>query len=468
LSRRKKNRQVLFENVELIAGGGEGHAIAKIAGKVIFVKYGAPGDVVDIRIVGRKKKFSIAKVLKIHQASEVRTPHFCEHYGLCGGCRWQHINYAAQLELKNQWTLDCLQRIGKIEVQEYLPIVGSDEQQFYRNKMEYTFSNKRWIYEDEVLDELPHTNALGFHAPGRFDKVIAIDKCWLQDDRGNEIRNFVSDFCIENEFPFYDLKEHTGLVRNLMLRNSTLGHWMINVIFANNDQERITLLLDAIQDKFNPTALNYSINTKLNDSIYDLDFISYKGSFEIREKLNDLEFKLSPKSFFQTNTMQAEKLYNVALGFANIDTTDVVYDLYCGTGTITCLAATKAKHAVGVEIVEEAITVANQNAEINKIDNVHFEVGDMKDVFNDEFYGKHGKPDLIITDPPRSGMHPKVVHFLNKVECPKIVYVSCNPATQARDLEMLSDKYDVVKSQAVDMFPQTHHVENVTLLVLKK
>ncbi len=467
MSRRRKNRQVLFENVELIAGGGEGHAIAKIDGKVIFVKYGAPGDVVDIRIVGRKKKFSLANITKIHQASTLRTPHFCEHYGLCGGCKWQHISYEAQLNLKDQWAKDCLQRIGKVEVGEYLPIVGADNQRHYRNKMEYTFSNKRWIYEDEVLEELPHTKALGFHAPGRFDKVIAINQCWLQDDKGNEIRNFVSDFCIQKGYDFYDLKEHTGFVRNLMLRNSTLGHWMINVIVAKDDSDAIEELLSAIQNEFNPTALNYAVNTKLNDSIYDLEFKSYSGSFEIKEKLNNLEFKISPKSFFQTNTAQAEKLYNVALDFAEITANDVVYDLYCGTGTITCLAATNAKKAVGVEIIEEAIVAANENAKLNSIDNVHFEVGDMKDVFNKEFYQRHGTPDLIITDPPRSGMHPKVVQNLAEVKCPKIVYVSCNPATQARDLAMLDEHYEIVKSQAVDMFPQTHHVENVTLLKLR-
>ncbi|MBT8327696.1 MAG: 23S rRNA (uracil(1939)-C(5))-methyltransferase RlmD [Bacteroidia bacterium] len=467
MGRNRKNRQVLFENVELLAGGGEGHAIARIDNKVVFVKYGAPGDVVDIRIIGRKKKYSLAKITKIHTASEVRTDSFCKHYELCGGCRWQHIDYSAQLNLKNQWTLDCLQRIGKVEVPEILPIVGADKQQFYRNKMEYTFSNKRWLYEGEDAREMDHTNALGFHAPGRFDKVIAIEKCWLQDDAGNDIRNFVSSFCIENGYTFYDLKEHTGLMRNLMLRNSTDGGWMINVIFAKDEPSKIQKLLDAIQEEFNPTALNYSINTKLNDSLYDLEFISHSGSFEITEKLNGLSFKISPKSFFQTNTNQAEKLYDVALDFANIQSSDVVYDLYCGTGTITCIAAKQAKNAIGVEIVPEAIVAANENAKLNEIDNVHFEVGDMKDVFNESFYKAHGKPDIIITDPPRSGMHPKVVQYLLEIECPKIVYVSCNPATQARDLEVLSTKYDVLKSRAVDMFPQTHHVENVVVLELK-
>jgi 23S rRNA (uracil1939-C5)-methyltransferase len=464
VARKKRPQQSVFEQVSLLAGGGEGHTLAKIDGKVIFVKYGAPGDLVDLQIIGRKKRFSMAKIIKVHQSSELRIPHFCEHYELCGGCKWQHLKYEAQKQLKDQWAKDCFQRIGKVEVGEFFPLVGAETQQFYRNKMEYTFSNKRWLYEDENIDELPHTNALGFHAPGRFDKVIDINKCWLQDDLANDIRNFVRDFCLEHHFTFYDLREHGGLMRNLMLRNTSTGQWMVNVIFAEDKKAERELLLDAIQEKINPTALNYAINTKLNDSIYDLDFISYKGSYEIIEILGGLQFKISPKSFFQTNTKQAEKLYQVALDFAELKSTDVVYDLYCGTGTITCLAAAQAHKAVGVEIVEEAIVAAKENAKLNGIDNTHFVVGDMKDVFNADFYAKNGKPDVIITDPPRSGMHPAVVKYLQEIACPKIVYVSCNPATQARDLEMLKERYKVVKSQAVDMFPQTHHVENVVLL----
>ena len=464
---RRKQKQKHFENVELIAAGGEGHALAKIEGKVIFVKYGAPGDIVDLEIVGRKKKFSLAKINKIHHSSDLRVDSFCEHYGTCGGCKWQHIEYAAQLKLKNEWANDCLQRLGKVEVSEVLPIVGASNTQFYRNKMEYTFSNKRWLYENENLAELEHTNALGFHAPGRFDKVSAINKCWLQDDLGNEIRNFVYHFCIEHNFTFYDLREHTGLMRNLMLRNTRKGDWMVNVIFAKDEPDNRELLLNAISQKFNPHALNYCINVKLNDSTFDQTFISYKGNFEIQEELNGLKFNISPKSFFQTNPVQAEKLYEVALNFAEISKNDVVYDLYCGTGTITCLAASRAKKAIGVEIIDEAIQAAKINASINDITNVEFLVGDMKDVFNPQFYASHGSPDIIITDPPRSGMHPKVVEYLSEIKCPKIVYVSCNPATQARDLALLDSTYKVIKSQAVDMFPQTHHVENVVLLELR-
>ncbi len=456
-----------YENVELLAAGGEGHALAKIEGKVIFVKYGAPGDVVDLQVVGRKKKFSLAKITKLHKESELRREPFCEHYGTCGGCKWQHIDYPSQAELKDTWARDCLTRIGKVEVGETLPIVAAEQLQFYRNKMEYTFSNKRWLYDNETLEELEHTNALGFHAPGRFDKVLAINKCWLQDDKGNDIRNFVYEYCITNEYTFYDLKEHTGLMRNLMLRNTKAGDWMINVIFAKKEDDKIEGLLKAIQEKFNPKALNYCINEKLNDSTFDQEFISYSGDFEIQEELGGLKFNISPKSFFQTNPVQAEKLYEVAIDFADIQPTDVVYDLYCGTGTITCVAATKAKKAVGVEIVEEAIEAAKVNAGINGLTNVEFLAGDMKDVFNAAFYAEHGKPDIIITDPPRSGMHPKVVDYLAEIAAPKIVYVSCNPATQARDLAMLDAKYKVVKSQAVDMFPQTHHAENVVVLELR-
>ncbi len=465
--RRKKDQQMHYENIELLAAGGEGHALAKIEGKVIFVKYGAPGDVVDLQIVGRKKKFSLAKITKLHKASDLRAEPFCEHYGTCGGCKWQHIDYAAQAKLKDQWARDCMERIGKIEVEETLDILGADELQFYRNKMEYTFSNKRWLYDHESLEDLDHANALGFHAPGRFDKVLAIDKCWLQDDKGNAIRNFVYQYCIDNGYSFYDLKNHGGLMRNLMLRNTKSGDWMVNVVFALPEMDTIEPLMAAIQAEFNPKALNYCINTKLNDSIFDQEFIPYSGDFEIQEELCGLKFNISPKSFFQTNPLQAEQLYDVAIDFAQIKPTDVVYDLYCGTGTITCVAAKTAQKAVGVEIVEEAIEAANVNAKINGLDNVEFLAGDMKDVFNAEFYAQHGKPDIIITDPPRSGMHPKVVEYLAEIACPKIVYVSCNPATQARDLAMLDATYKVVKSRAVDMFPQTHHVENVVVLELR-
>ncbi len=461
----RRAKQQYFERLRLLAGGGEGHAIAKVDSKVIFVKYGAPGDLVDIKIIGRKKRFSLARIEKIHEPSQYRVEPFCEHYGVCGGCKWQHLDYDEQLKLKDQWAKDCLQRIGKIEIDEYLPILGADAQRFYRNKMEYTFSNKRWLYEDEILEELPHGNALGFHAPGRFDKVVDIQKCWLQDDAANAIRNEIRDYCLSHELAFYDLRSHEGLVRNLMLRNSSSGHWMISLFITEfNNQSKA--LLDHIYDTFSPHSLNYAVNTKKNDSIFDLDIINYKGKDHIIERLQDLDFKIHPKSFFQTNSKQADKLYQVALDMAGLKGDEVVYDLYCGTGTITLAAAKHARKAIGVEIVDEAIVLAKENAQLNGMDNSVFVVGDMKDVFNDEFYQNHGAPDLIITDPPRSGMHPKVVQQLLEINCPRIVYVSCNPATQARDLQMLSSHYNAVRSRAVDMFPQTHHVENVVLLEL--
>lgn len=464
----RRNKQQFFEQVRLLVGGGEGHSIAKVNGKVIFVKYGAPGDLVDIKIIGRKKKFSIATITNFHERSEVRTEPFCEHYTVCGGCKWQHLDYAEQLKLKDQWARDCMQRIGKLDVEEYLPIQASINTTFYRNKMEYTFSNKRWLYEGENLEELEHTNALGFHATGRFDKVIDIHKCWLQHDEGNEIRNFVRTYALNNDLPFYDLREHNGMLRNLMFRNNRKGGWMITLFVAGDESKDLFALLDAINEKFKPASLNYAINNKRNDSIFDLEIKNYKGADHIIEELCGLQFKIHPKSFFQTNTEQAEKLYEVALEMADLQKNEVVYDLYCGTGTITLAAAAKAKKAIGVEIVEDAILAARENMKLNGMDNALFQVGDMKDVFNADFYSKHGAPDIIITDPPRSGMHPKVVEQLLDIACNRIVYVSCNPATQARDLDMLRSKYRVVKSRAVDMFPHTHHVENVVLLELIK
>ncbi|MFY0644650.1 MAG: 23S rRNA (uracil(1939)-C(5))-methyltransferase RlmD [Bacteroidia bacterium] len=462
----RKKKQQFYDKVELLAGGGEGHAIAKVDGKVIFVKYGAPGDVADIKIIGRKKRFSLARVETLHNASEVRQEAFCKHYGVCGGCRWQHINYEEQLKLKDQWAKDCMQRIGKLEVEAYEDILGAEQTEFYRNKMEYTFSNKRWLYEGENAEEMPHLNALGFHAPGRFDKVVEIEKCWLQADTGNQIRNYVQNYCLEHDLAFYDLKTHEGLVRNLMLRNTVSGDWMLT-LFVTEFNEGVKDLLESVNSEFEIHSLNYAVNTKRNDSIFDLEIINYKGSEFISEKLQGLSFEIHPKSFFQTNTKQADKLYDVALDFAGITGEDVVYDLYCGTGTLTLSAASKAKKAIGAEIVDEAIASAKRNALVNKVDNSHFVVGDMKDVFNQEFYEEHGMADIIITDPPRSGMHPKVVKRLLEIKCPKVVYVSCNPATQARDLQELSEVYRIVKSRAVDMFPHTHHVENVVLLQLK-
>ena len=460
-----RKRQQFYEDVELLAGGGEGHAIAKVNGKVIFVKYGAPGDRADLRIIGRKKRHSIARIEKLHRSSSVRQEHFCKHYGVCGGCKWQHIQYQSQLDLKDQWARDCLQRIGKLEVGEYLPILGSEKTTHYRNKMEYTFSNKRWLFEGEQIDELEHTNGLGFHAPGRFDKVVDIEQCWLQDPFADSIRNGVRAYCIAHTIPFYDLKEHTGTVRNLMFRKAG-DDWMVTLFVKQMDGD-VEGLLNYIRDEFNPKSLNYAENSKRNDSIFDLDIRCYSGEDHLIEHLQGLSFKIHPKSFFQTNTEQADRLYDVAFEMAEISKEDIVYDLYCGTGTISLSAAKRARHVIGVEILEEAVNAARENAQLNAIENAHFICGDMKDVFHADFYEEHGAPDVIITDPPRAGMHPKVVEQLLNIACPRIVYISCNPATQARDLAVLSENYEVVRSRAVDMFPHTHHVENVVLLRLK-
>ena len=456
-----------YQNIEILAGSGEGHAIAKINDKVIFVKYAVPGDIVDIYIVGRKKRFSIAAITRIVTPSPHRVPHFCDHYEVCGGCKWQHIHYQQQAKLKQDWASDCIERIGKVEVKESLPILTPETQTFYRNKMEYTFSNKRWLLPNENSEEITHLNALGFHASGKFDKVVDIHKCWLQDDRANEIRNFVRDFTLENQFTYYDLREHNGLLRNLIIRNTTLGQWMIIVCFAENDTSKINLLMNVINEKFSPTSLFYLVNTKKNDTIFDQDLVLFSGKSVIEETLCGLTFEISPKSFFQTNSKQAEKLYETALSFAQLNGNQVVYDLYCGTGTLTLAASLQAKKVIGVELIPEAIDAAKANQIKNNRTNVSFVVGDMKDVFNQDFYQENGFPDIIITDPPRSGMHPNVIKQLLEIACERIVYVSCNPATQARDLEMLSEKYEVVKMQPVDMFPQTHHVEQVALLVLK-
>lgn len=467
MRRKKKPEPQFYENITLLASGGEGHALAKIENKVIFVKYGAPGDVVDIRIIGRKKRHSIAIITAFKERSTERQDPFCAHYEICGGCKWQHILYPYQAAQKEQWAKDCLERIGKIAVTERLPILTPSEVTYYRNKMEYTFSNKKWLLDGENEEATPNLNALGFHATGRFDKVVHINHCWLQDDKANIIRNFVFEFAIAHEYTFYDLKLHEGFLRNLTIRNTTDGQWMIILAVASNNPAWLYPLLDAIDAEFNPTSLFYVINEKKNDTIYDQELLLYKGAEMIVERLCGLDFYISPKSFFQTNTKQAEVLYQVALDFADIQPSDVVYDLYCGTGTLTLASAKFAKTSIGVEIVPEAIEMAQRNAEKNEIENAVFVTGDMKDVFNQGFYGAHGKPDIIITDPPRSGMHPGVIAQLLSIKCPKIVYISCNPATQARDLAMLDAVYECKKAQAVDMFPQTHHTEQVVFLTLR-
>jgi len=463
---RKKRIHPPLENLVIEKAAAEGKGLGYAEDMVVFVKYSVPGDIINAKIFNAKKNFAEAEITSIVKASDKRvTPH-CQHFGTCGGCTWQYMDYQEQLKWKNQQAKDALERIGKIEVQEYLPIVGADKTTHYRNKLDYSFSCKAWLTKEDIQNEVSeYQNALGFHISGRFDKVLNIDECWHQADPSNQIRNHVKDFCDKNEYPFFDPKTHDGLMRNLIIRNTTLNEWMVILIFKENEEEKIELLLSNLKENFPQiTSLMYGINGKGNDSIYDIDLITYHGNDHITEQLGDIRFKIRPKSFFQTNSFQAKKLYDITKEFAGLKPTNIVYDLYTGTGTIANYVASDCKKIIGIESVPQAIEDAIENSEHNKIMNTEFLVGDMKDVFNDAFIQKHGKADVLITDPPRAGMHPDVVKKILEIEPERIVYVSCNPATQARDLEMMQHKYKVIKSQAVDMFPHTHHVENVVLM----
>lgn len=425
-----------------------------------------PGDVVNVRVIGKKKSFYEAEVIEVVTPSPQRVTPFCAHFGECGGCKWQQMDYAEQLRNKHQMVIDAFERIGKIEVGEVLPIQGCDENRFYRNRMDYAFSNKRWLSKTEMdIEDKGELNALGFHIPGRFDKVLNIDKCWLQDDMANNIRNAVRNYTISKGYTFFDLREQHGLMRGLIIRNSTVGEWMVIVMFHGNDTDAMDDVMGYIETSFPQiTSLLYVINNKRNDTIYDQDVLVWKGKDHMLEKLGNLTFKVRPKSFFQTNTRQAETLYNIAVNFAGLTGNEVVYDLYTGTGTIANYVAGTAKKVVGIEYIEQAIDDARENAAFNNITNTVFYAGDMKDVLNDAFIAKNGTPDLIITDPPRAGMHADVVKKICEIGAPRVVYVSCNAATQARDLDLMRDTYRVVKIQPVDMFPHTAHVENVALL----
>jgi 23S rRNA (uracil1939-C5)-methyltransferase len=456
----------VIEAIRIDNAGAEGKSIARWDGKVVFVPYAAPGDLVDLKIVGKKKKFLFGEIERIIEKGEDRVEPTCQHFGLCGGCKWQHLNYNAQLRYKEQQVRDAFDRIGKLEYPALEPIIAAPQQFGYRNKMEYTFSNNRWMTREEVegggeLDK----NAVGFHIPGRYDKVLQIEKCHLQAEPTNDIRNWILAHAQSKSYSFYDIRTHEGLLRNLILRNTTAGEWMVLLSFGEDDQEAIQDILQNLSEHFpNLACILYVINTKVNDTIYDLDIHAYKGNAWITQTLGDKEFRIRAKSFFQTNPEQAKTLYDVAKDFADIKETDSVFDLYCGTGTIGLYMADKAKKMVGVESVPQAIVDANENAKRNGISNAVFEVGDMMKIFTSDFLGRHGIPDIIITDPPRSGMHPKVVEQLNQSGVERIVYVSCNAATQARDLDLMREHYRIEKVQPVDMFPQTHHVENVVLL----
>ena len=455
----------VIEKLEIVGVSSDGKSVGKQEGRVYFVTGGAPGDVVDVQITGKKKKFFEGYILNFHTKSEVRTEPFCEHFGTCGGCKWQHINYGAQIKFKQEHIGENLRKLSKMDLPKLQPIIGSAETTFYRNKLEYTFSNNRWMTREEIDSGVAlDRNALGFHIPKRFDKILDINKCWLQADPSNELRLAIKHFASENQIPFFDIKEQTGQLRTLIIRTSITGDLMVIVQFFYDDDNRVKLM-EFLKTAFPQiTSLNYVINNKGNETIYDIPVHNYAGLPYITEEMEGLKFRVGPKSFYQTNSKQAYELYKVTRDFAGLTGNEVVYDLYTGTGTIANFVAKNAKKVIGVESVEDAIIDAKKNSELNGINNTTFVTGDMKDLFTNEFVNEHGAPDVIITDPPRAGMHPKVVEMLNSLNAQKLVYVSCNSATQGRDLELLAQSYEVVKIQPVDMFPQTHHVENVILL----
>lgn len=471
---RRKRPLPLYENVEITAAAAEGKCIARIEDKIIFVPFTAPGDIVDIQVIKKRKSYLEGRVVNFHTYSDQRNEPMCNHFGLCGGCKWQHLSYENQLANKQKQVSDNFERIAKVSVGEELPIIGADHEYYYRNKLEYTFSDRRWLTTLDVPKEEggpQDTNGLGFHLPGMFDKILDIEHCYLQKDPSNAIRLFIKDYAIEHELDFYNARNHEGFLRNLLIRTSSSNDLMVIVVFRYDDMD-IADMMEAISVKFPEiTSLMYVVNEKNNDTIWDLEVRLFKGEPYLIEEMKTptdetkkLKFKVGPVSFYQTNPEQAYKLYKTAFDFADFKGDELVYDLYTGTGTIADFIAGSVGKVIGIESVEQAIEDAKENSAINNITNTEFFAGDMLKILTPEFIAEHGKPDVIITDPPRAGMHEKVVLQILKAEPRKIVYVSCNPATQARDIALLSEKYDVVKTQPVDMFPQTHHVENVALL----
>ena len=479
----KKKPLPVLEKVEITDIAAEGNALSKVNDLVVFVPWVAPGDIVDIQLTQKKRNFAEGRAIRFHKYAKERVKPFCEHFSVCGGCKWQHIPYEAQLLYKQKQVTDNLTRIGKVEWDELLPILGAKQTTFYRNKLEYTFSNKRWLTKDEMsvktdmmsgsadtkpTEEKTSSDGAGFHIPGRFDKILDIQKCWLQDDISNRIRLFIKDFCIARQYPFFDLLKQTGFIRSLIIRTATTGEVMAIVVFYHEDEEKREDLLNAVKEKFPEiTSLLYVINGKCNDTITDQEIIVFAGKDHLIEKMEDLQFKIGPKSFFQTNSLQAYQLYSIVRSFAGLSGNETVYDLYTGTGTIANFIASKAKKVIGIEFVPEAIEDAKTNATLNQLENTSFFAGDIKKILTPEFIAENGKPDVIITDPPRSGMHNDVTDTLIATAAQQIVYISCNPATQARDLSQLSARYTIRKVQPVDMFPHTQHVENVVLLELK-
>lgn len=466
----RNRKKPFYENVKISDIGAEGKAIAKVGDMVVFTKLAIPGDVVDLQVTKKRKRYQEAFIKEYKQLSEDRIEAFCEHFGTCGGCKWQMLPYQKQLYYKQKQVKDQLTRIGKVELPEISPILGSEKETFYRNKLEFTFSNKRWLTYQEVENggEINKPNALGFHVPGLFDKVIDINKCWLQAEPSNRVRNFINKYASENQLEYFDIKEQKGFLRTLIIRTTSTGELMVILTFYHEDIEKREGILNALKNEFPEiTSLLYVINNKGNDTITDQIVHVFSGRDYILEEMEGLKFKIGPKSFYQTNSEQAYELYKVAREFANLSGSEIVYDLYTGTGTIANFVSGNAKKVVGVEYVPEAIEDANVNASINGIKNTSFFAGDMKDVLNPEFIKENGVPDVVIADPPRAGMHADVVKTIIDMSPKRIVYVSCNPATQARDIAILDEFYQIEKIQPVDMFPHTHHVENVVLLTKK-
>ena len=466
----KRNKTIL-ENIEVTTYAAEGKALARVNGKVIFIEGAVPGDVADIILTKNKKDWAEGKVIEIKKYSDDRIQPFCKHFGVCGGCKWQMLPYSMQLAYKQQECIDAFKRIGKLEHVPLFLIIGSKETIHYRNKLEFTFSNKKFLTEKE-LDQLQSNDwpggAVGYHVPQLNDKVIDIYECWLMEPVNNLIRNSIRDFALQNNYSFYDIKNHSGWLRNIIVRASTTGELLVNIVFGHDDKTEREKLCKFLLEKIpSITTLLYTINSKWNDTIYDIGTNIVSGKGYIMERLGDFDFKISPKSFFQTNTRQAEQLYHVAEDFAGLSGNEIAYDLYCGTGSIGIFLSKNAQSIIGVDVIADAINDAKENAQINNINHASFFCGDVVDICKDAFFKQHGKPDVVIVDPPRAGLHEKLVKKLLEITASKIVYISCNVATQARDILLLSEKYRVEKLQPIDMFPHTHHIECVAALTLK-
>ncbi len=466
----KRKKKFVLENLHVTNYAAEGKSLGRVEGKVIFVEGAVPGDIADVLISKNKKDWAEGRVTTIKELSKERVEPFCIHFGVCGGCKWQMLPYHKQLEYKQQEAADAFKRIGKLATVPMLPIIGSEKTIYYRNKLEFTFSNKKFLTPaqlQELGDDTWPGGALGYHVSRLYDKIIDIYECWLMDDVNNAIRNTMRVFAIENKYSYYDIKEHTGWLRNIIIRNCETGELMVNLVFAHDDEkERENICDHLLQQVPSITTLLYTINSKWNDSLYDLEPETVYGKGFVMEKLEDFNFKISPKSFFQTNTKQAEKLYNVVKEFAALTGNEIIYDLYCGTGSIGIFLSKGVKKIIGVDVIEDAIKDALENAVLNNIAHASFFCGDVIEICNDEFFNLHGRPDVMIVDPPRAGLHAKLIAKLIEIRSPKIVYVSCNVATQARDLQLLSEIYAVEKLQPVDMFPHTHHIECVAELRL--